>query len=162
MKLVCVRAILSLTLLALAACGGTADIDGEGEQVDGAESALLGDNALNPNALNPNALNPNALDPSALSQHALGASLTSQEVLDALQAPGSAGALSRQLLRYVVRCALKDNQSVSFSWSDDDGVQHQEIVSTMALNSYPDGASLACRVDPADPQKIAFGEKPFM
>jgi hypothetical protein len=41
-------------------------------------------------------------------------------------------------------------------------VQHREIVSTMALNSYPDGASMACRIDPADPQKIAFGEKPFM
>jgi len=42
------------------------------------------------------------------------------------------------------------------------GVQHREIVSTMALNSYGDGTSMACRIDPADPQKIAFGEKPFM
>ena len=42
------------------------------------------------------------------------------------------------------------------------GVQHQEIVSTMALNSYGDGTSMACRIDPADPQKVAFGEKPFM
>ena len=41
-------------------------------------------------------------------------------------------------------------------------VQHREIVSTMAMGSYPDGASMACRIDPADPQKIAFGEKPFM
>jgi len=41
-------------------------------------------------------------------------------------------------------------------------VQHREIVSTMAMGSYPDGSSMACRVDPADPQKIAFGEKPFM
>jgi hypothetical protein len=41
-------------------------------------------------------------------------------------------------------------------------VQHREIVSTMALGSYPDGSSMACRIDPADPQKIAFGEKPFM
>ena len=41
-------------------------------------------------------------------------------------------------------------------------VQHREIVSTMAMGSYPDGATMACRVDPADPQKIAFGEKPFM
>jgi hypothetical protein len=42
------------------------------------------------------------------------------------------------------------------------GVQHREIVSTMAMGSYPDGTSMACRIDPADPQKIAFGEKPFM
>ena len=41
-------------------------------------------------------------------------------------------------------------------------VQKREIVSSMAMGSYPDGASLACRIDPADPQKIAFGEKPFM
>jgi hypothetical protein len=40
-------------------------------------------------------------------------------------------------------------------------VQHREIVSTMAMGSYPDGTSMACRIDPADPQKIAFGEKPF-
>jgi hypothetical protein len=42
------------------------------------------------------------------------------------------------------------------------GVQHREIVSAMAMGSYGDGTSLACRIDPADPQKIAFGEKPFM
>src|SRR5437763_14689561 len=42
------------------------------------------------------------------------------------------------------------------------GVQHREIVSTMAMGSYPDGSSMACRIDPADSQKIAFGEKPFM
>jgi hypothetical protein len=41
-------------------------------------------------------------------------------------------------------------------------VQHREIVSTMAMGSYPDGTSMACRIDPADAQKIAFGEKPFM
>jgi hypothetical protein len=41
-------------------------------------------------------------------------------------------------------------------------VQHREIVSTMAMSSYPDGSSMACRIDPADQQKIAFGEKPFM
>jgi hypothetical protein len=41
-------------------------------------------------------------------------------------------------------------------------VQHREIVSTMAMGSYPDGSSMPCRIDPADTQKIAFGEKPFM
>jgi hypothetical protein len=41
-------------------------------------------------------------------------------------------------------------------------VQHREIVSTMAMGSYGDGTSMACRIDPADPQKVAFGEKPFM
>ncbi|HEX8742278.1 MAG TPA: hypothetical protein VF712_04010 [Thermoleophilaceae bacterium] len=41
-------------------------------------------------------------------------------------------------------------------------VQKREIVSSMAMGSYADGTSMACRIDPADPQKIAFGEKPFM
>jgi hypothetical protein len=41
-------------------------------------------------------------------------------------------------------------------------VQKREIVSSAAMGSYADGTSLACRIDPADPQKIAFGEKPFM
>ena len=41
-------------------------------------------------------------------------------------------------------------------------VQKREIVSSAAIGSYGDGTSLACRIDPADPQKIAFGEKPFM
>jgi hypothetical protein len=41
-------------------------------------------------------------------------------------------------------------------------VQHREIVSTMAVGSYPDGRSMACRIDPDEAQKIAFGEKPFM
>jgi hypothetical protein len=41
-------------------------------------------------------------------------------------------------------------------------VQHREIVSTMAMGSYPDDSSMPCRIDPADAQKIAFGEKPFM
>ncbi len=41
-------------------------------------------------------------------------------------------------------------------------VQKREIVSSMAMGSYADGATLACRIDPADPQKIAFGERPFM
>ena len=41
-------------------------------------------------------------------------------------------------------------------------VEHREIVSTVAVGSYPDGSSMACRIDPADPQKIAFGERPFM
>jgi hypothetical protein len=41
-------------------------------------------------------------------------------------------------------------------------VQHREIVSTMAMGAYPDGSTMACRIDPSDPQNVAFGEKPFM
>lgn len=41
-------------------------------------------------------------------------------------------------------------------------VQHREIVSAASMSYYGDGTSLACCIDPADSQKIAFGEKPFM
>ena len=36
-------------------------------------------------------------------------------------------------------------------------VQHREIVSSMTMGSYGDGTSMACHIDPADPQKIALG-----
>jgi hypothetical protein len=42
------------------------------------------------------------------------------------------------------------------------GAQHREIVSSMAIGSYVDGTTIACRIDPADPQNIAFGEQPCM
>jgi hypothetical protein len=41
-------------------------------------------------------------------------------------------------------------------------VSHREIVSSAAIGSYGDGTTMPCRIDPADAQKIAFGEKPFM
>ncbi len=41
-------------------------------------------------------------------------------------------------------------------------VEHREIVSSAAIASYPDGALLACRIDPEDPRQIAFGDKPFL
>jgi hypothetical protein len=41
-------------------------------------------------------------------------------------------------------------------------VRHREIVSSAAMGAYRDGSSIPCRIDRADPGKIAFGEKPFM
>ena len=41
-------------------------------------------------------------------------------------------------------------------------VQHREIVTSVSIGYYGDGTSMACRIDPADSQKVAFGEKPFM
>jgi len=131
-KPVCLRAILSMTLLAPAACVEMAEGEVDDAPVGAAVSAIHADNALNPNALNPNALNPNALNPNALSPYALG---TGQEVKQAIQAPGPEGDLSRQLLRYVVRCALKPSQSVSFTWTDSQGALHAE--------TYPGSLGLA-------------------
>lgn len=41
-------------------------------------------------------------------------------------------------------------------------VEHREIVSSAVTGGFPDGVTLACRIDPADPQQIAFGDKPFL
>ena len=86
--------------------------------------------ALNPNALNPNALNPNALDPHALA---------------AIQDPGDAGALSRQLLLYTVSCAFSLGQFFYFSWTDASSVCHNESYPGL-LGLAPDWAT-----EPLDP-----------
>lgn len=41
-------------------------------------------------------------------------------------------------------------------------VSHREVVSAAATGAYPDGLILPCRVDPRDPTRIAFGDRPFM
>jgi hypothetical protein len=41
-------------------------------------------------------------------------------------------------------------------------VQKREIVPTISMSGYADGTTMACRIDPADNQNIAFGDKPFM
>lgn len=40
-------------------------------------------------------------------------------------------------------------------------VDKREILSSATIGSYVDGASHPGRVDPADPQKVAFGERPW-
>ena len=79
--------------------------DPEGE-IGSAPSELLNANALNMNALNMNAL-------SSISR-------------SAIQASSADGANSRELLRYTVSCALDATQSLSFSWTDAEGVAHDE------------------------------------
>jgi hypothetical protein len=41
-------------------------------------------------------------------------------------------------------------------------VRHREIVSSAVTGGFPEGVTIACRIDPDDPQQIAFGRKPFM
>lgn len=41
-------------------------------------------------------------------------------------------------------------------------VEHREIVSSAVTGGFPDGVTLACRIDPVNPKQIAFGDKPFM
>ena len=90
------------------------------------EDELSTDNALNANALNANALYANALNANALNANALNANALSPDALAAIRDPGSAGALSRQLLKYTVSCALGSSQSFTFSWTDSGNVVHNE------------------------------------
>lgn len=41
-------------------------------------------------------------------------------------------------------------------------VQKEEIIPPQVISGYADGTTLAGRIDPADPNKVAFGDKPFM
>lgn len=41
-------------------------------------------------------------------------------------------------------------------------LRHREVVSAAATAAYPDGSTLPCRIDPSDPCRIAFGDRPFL
>jgi hypothetical protein len=114
---------LLVPLAVLTGCNTALEDD---ESLGSFASSLVGDNALSPNALSPNALSPNALSPNALSPNALSPNALSPNGLAAIQDPGYAGELSRELLRYTVGCALAPSQSFAFSWTDALGLQHQE------------------------------------
>ncbi|WP_437670102.1 hypothetical protein [Sorangium sp. So ce131] len=73
-----------------------------------------------------NALTQTALTPLTLSQQALTPGTLPSSARAAIQNPGTDGTLSRELLKYVVGCALRSDQSFSFSWTDSSGVVHTE------------------------------------
>jgi hypothetical protein len=86
----------------LAACAGLQE--GEGDyDIGAAEQDVLIDNALTSNALTSNALTSNALTSNALTSNALTSNALTSNALtsSALRDP-----LARQLLKYVVSCAL--------------------------------------------------------
>jgi len=41
-------------------------------------------------------------------------------------------------------------------------IQKREIIASVAMSGYADGTTMPCRIDPADGNTIAFGDKPFM
>jgi hypothetical protein len=102
--------ILGLGLVGMwaAACGGP----GPGEQVELQTANLVTMNALSMNALSMNALSMNALSMNALSMNALSMNALS---MNALVASKLSDPLAREFLKYVVSCALDDDQSVTMS-----------------------------------------------
>jgi hypothetical protein len=105
----------------LAACAGLG-----GEPIDRVEQSAVNTNAMNPNAMNPNAMNPNAMNPNAMNPNAMNPNAMDPAAMAALQDPGDAGSLSREFVRYAVSCAFTPDQSFDFSWTDDQGVEHDE------------------------------------
>ncbi|AUX24459.1 hypothetical protein SOCEGT47_049970 [Sorangium cellulosum] len=127
MELCCTRlAALLVVPLVTTACIG-AELDADSEALLEAESALESGNGFLLNALTPNALTPNALTPNALTPNALTPNALTPNALSAIKNPGANGALSRELLRYTVSCALRPDQTFSFSWTDSDGDVRQEV-----------------------------------
>ena len=107
----CLRSIrgFALGLAAFAAlgtvgCGGEADDDAETIQ-----AAITVENALTANALTANALTANALTANALTANALTANALTA---NALTANGLRDPLAREFLKYVVSCALDEDDSV--------------------------------------------------
>jgi hypothetical protein len=113
-------------LVALAGCAPAVDQDGAAEDTGDSEMALVTDNAMVPNGLNPNGLYSNGLNPNGLAPNALNPNALDPKALSAIKDPGSAGTLSRMLLKYTVGCAFTTSQSFSFSWTDSKKVVHNE------------------------------------
>jgi hypothetical protein len=95
----------SLLAVFLGSCGTSGDDDLAAER-----SAITAPNALTANALTANALTANALTANALTANALTANALTA---NALTANGLRDPLGRQLLKYVVSCALPAGQTVS-------------------------------------------------
>jgi hypothetical protein len=91
--------------MVLVSCGGTGDAD-----LTNTRSALVAENALTANALTANALTANALTANALTANALTANALTA---NALTANGLRDPLGRELLKYVVSCALPDGAGVT-------------------------------------------------
>ncbi|WP_437954298.1 hypothetical protein WME76_22125 [Sorangium sp. So ce119] len=109
------------------ACVG-AEIDEESEELVGEDqSAVTSENGNLPNALAPNALAPNALAPNALAPNALAPNALAPNALAAIKSPGPSGVQSREFMRYLVSCALRPDQTFSFSWTDSSGVVRPEV-----------------------------------
>ena len=98
---------VSLTMSVLAGCGA-----GEETDLAATRSALTAENALTANALTANALTANALTANALTANALTANALTA---NALTANGLRDPLGRELLKYVVSCALPAGASVSIT-----------------------------------------------
>jgi hypothetical protein len=103
--------VLGLATAALAATGGGACGGAPEDETTTVTAAVIAANALTANALTANALTANALTANALTANALTANALTA---NALTANGLRDPLGRELLKYVVSCALGKDDEVSF------------------------------------------------
>ncbi len=123
----------ALVIALTAVSSGCIATSEEAESIGVVTEAVENSNALNANALNLNALNANALNLNALNANALNVNALSPSAMSALQQPGEVGNLSRQLMKYVVSCALDPAQSFSFSWTDVQGTHAETYPGLLGL-----------------------------
>lgn len=122
--------VIAVPLLAVA-CVATEGEEPQEELVDEAHNASeVGNgaiaNELYLNGIGRNGIGRNGLIPGELGLRALDPSKLTPKAFAAIRDPGSNGALARDLLRYLVSCALRPDQTFSFSWTDSAGVVHNE------------------------------------
>src|SRR4051795_5255527 len=109
----CLRSARGSTLgLSFAALFASVGCGEAGDDAETIQAAIMAENALTANALTANALTANALTANALTANALTANALTA---NALTANGLRDPLSRQLLKYVVSCALPADASVSIT-----------------------------------------------
>ena len=103
--------VLSLLVAAASGCGGEGADD---DDMAAVQSAVMSENALSANALSANALSANALSANALSANALSANALSANALsaNALTAAALRDPLAREFLKYVVSCALDEDDQI--------------------------------------------------
>jgi hypothetical protein len=128
---------VSFTMSVLAGCGAGEDTGGSTDLAT-TRSAITAENALTANALTANALTANALTANALTANALTANALTA---NALTANGLRDPLGRELLKYVVSCALPTGTSVSIS------VDHHRYEFPGSLGLAPEWASVGGSCD---------------
>jgi hypothetical protein len=121
MKPSCRAIAVPAVLFLLSGCAAER-ADSEERGVGAAESPLLTANLLTANLLTANLLTANLLTANSLISSTLTSSGLGAPVQTALQDVTPMGANDRTLFHYIATCALNATQSVSYTWSDSNGV----------------------------------------
>lgn len=105
---------------------GCAEPEDAGATVQRGQKALTNSNSINLNSINFNSINLNSINLNSINLNALDPATLSADTLSTVQAAGTGGAAARELLRYMVGCALPPNDGLSLEWKDEDGAVHRE------------------------------------